>query len=130
MITYLFRHLSQIFRIADYFVINIFLYISNIHFFPGRKSGLFITDYSAQFIIVNFSWFIVTTFTKLYAKETLRDSLLQFYALTKSYFTYILFFLIYLVLVFAEDINYKKFSVYFFLVGVSFSKFTPVITIA
>ena len=98
MITYLFRHLSQIFRIADYFVINIFLYISNIHFFPGRKSGLFITDYSAQFIIVNFSWFIVTTFTKLYAKETLRDSLLQFYALTKSYFTYILFFLIYLVL--------------------------------
>lgn len=121
MITYLFRHLSQIFRIADYFVINIFLYISNIHFFPGRKSGLFITDYSAQFLIVNFSWFIVTTFTKLYAKETLRDSLLQFYALTKSYFTYILFFLIYLVLVFTEDINYKKFSVYFFLVGVSFS---------
>lgn len=121
MINYLFRHLSQIFRIADYFVINIFLYVTNIHFFPERKSGLFITDYSAQFIIVNFSWFIVTTFTKLYAKETLRDSLLQFYALTKSYFTYILFFLIYLFLVFAEDINYKKFSVYFFLVGVSFS---------
>ena len=121
MINYLFRHLSQIFRIADYFVINIFLYVTNIHFFPERKNGLFITDYSAQFIIVNFSWFFVTTFTKLYVKETLRDSLLQFYALTKSYFTYILFFLIYLVLVFAEDINYKKFSVYFFIVGVSLS---------
>ncbi|WP_313101136.1 exopolysaccharide biosynthesis polyprenyl glycosylphosphotransferase [Epilithonimonas sp.] len=121
MINYLFRHLSQIFRIADYFVINIFLYVTNIHFFPERKSGLFITDYSAQFIIVNFSWFFVTTFTKLYVKETLRDSLLQFYALTKSYFAYILFFLIYLFLVFAEDFNYKKFSVYFLLVGVSFS---------
>ncbi|WP_312206601.1 exopolysaccharide biosynthesis polyprenyl glycosylphosphotransferase [Epilithonimonas hominis] len=121
MINYLFRHLSQIFRIADYFVINIFLYVTNIHFFPERKSGLFITDYSAQFIIVNFSWFFVTTFTKLYVKETLRDSLLQFYALTKSYFAYILFFLIYLFLVFAEDFNYKKFSIYFFLVGVSFS---------
>ncbi|WP_312422645.1 exopolysaccharide biosynthesis polyprenyl glycosylphosphotransferase [Epilithonimonas sp.] len=121
MINYLFRHLSQIFRIADYFVINIFLYVTNIHFFPERKSGLFITDYSAQFIIVNFSWFFVTTFTKLYVKETLRDSLLQFYALTKSYFAYILFFLIYIFLVFAEDFNYKKFSVYFFLVGVSFS---------
>ncbi|WP_312083999.1 exopolysaccharide biosynthesis polyprenyl glycosylphosphotransferase [Epilithonimonas hominis] len=121
MINYLFRHLSQIFRIADYFVINIFLYVTNIHFFPERKNDLFITDYSAQFIIVNFSWFFVTTFTKLYVKETLRDSLLQFYALTKSYFAYILFFLIYLFLVFAEDFNYKKFSVYFFLVGVSFS---------
>jgi len=121
MINYLFRHLSQIFRIADYFVINIFLYVTNIHFFPERKSGLFITDYSAQFIIVNFSWFFVTTFTKLYVKETLRDSLLQFYALTKSYFAYILFFLIYLFLVFAEDFNYKKFSVYFFIVGISFS---------
>jgi len=121
MINYLFRHLSQIFRIADYFVINIFLYVTNIHFFPERKSGLFITDYSAQFIIVNFSWFFVTTFTKLYVQETLRDSLLQFYALTKSYFAYILFFLIYLFLVFAEDFNYKKFSVYFLLVGVSFS---------
>lgn len=121
MINYLFRHLSQIFRIADYFVINIFLYVTNIHFFPERQSGLFIADYSAQFIIVNFSWFFVTTFTKLYVQETLRDSLLQFYALTKSYFAYILFFLIYLFLVFAEDFNYKKFSVYFFLVGVSFS---------
>ncbi|WP_374442543.1 exopolysaccharide biosynthesis polyprenyl glycosylphosphotransferase [Epilithonimonas sp.] len=120
MVTYLFRHLSRIFLLTDYFVINVLLYLNSINFFSIQKSRLFNIDYSVQFIIINFSWFFITQFTKLYSRDALRDSSLQFNALTKSFFLFILFFLIYLFLVFSENINYEEFSLYFFLVGISF----------
>lgn len=106
--------------LTDYFVINVLLYLNSINFFSIQKSRLFNIDYSVQFIIINFSWFFITQFTKLYSRDALRDSSLQFNALTKSFFLFILFFLIYLFLVFSENINYEEFSLYFFLVGISF----------
>ena len=122
MIVYLFRHLPKIFLVVDYIVINLFLYLYNFYFFEDQRSNLFNIDYKIQFVIVNFSWFIITQLTKLYKSNTLQESSLQFNALTKSCFLFIVFFLIYLFLVFSQNINYAKFSLYF--IVVSFLMFT------
>jgi len=117
MIVYLFRHLPKIFLVVDYIVINLFLYLYNFYFFEDQRSDLFNIDYKIQFVIVNFSWFIITQLTKLYKSNTLQESSLQFNALTKSCFLFIVFFLIYLFLVFSQNINYAKFSLYFIVVS-------------
>jgi len=122
MIVYLFRHLPKIFLVVDYIVINLFLYLYNFYFFEDQRSDLFNIDYKIQFVIVNFSWFIITQLTRLYKSNTLQESSLQFNALTKSCFLFIIFFLIYLFLVFSQNINYAKFSLYF--IVVSFLMFT------
>lgn len=117
MIIYIFRHLPKIFLIVDYIVINLFLYLFNLYFFEIQKSELFNIDYKNQFVIVNFSWLISTQLTRLYKSNTLKESSLQFNALTKSFLLFLAFFLIYLFLVFSKNINYAKFSFYFFIVS-------------
>lgn len=116
MIVYLFRHLPKIFQVVDYVVINLFLYLYNMYFFEVQKSALFSIDYKIQFIIVNFSWFVITQLTRLYKSNTLKESSLQFNALTKSCFLFIVFFLIYLFLVFSKNVNYAEFSIYYLVV--------------
>lgn len=122
MIVYLFRHLPKLFLVVDYIVINLFLYLYNFYFFEDQRSDLFNIDYKIQFVIVNFSWVIITQLTRLYKSNTLQESSLQFNALTKSCFLFIVFFLIYLFLMFSQNINYANFSLYFIIV--SFLMFT------
>ncbi|WP_333854512.1 exopolysaccharide biosynthesis polyprenyl glycosylphosphotransferase [Epilithonimonas sp.] len=122
MIVYLFRHLPKLFLVVDYIVINLFLYLYNFYFFEDQRSELFNIDYKIQFVIVNFSWVIITQLTRLYKSNTLQESSLQFNALTKSCFLFIVFFLIYLFLMFSQNINYANFSLYFIIV--SFLMFT------
>lgn len=113
MIVYLFRHLPKIFLVVDYIVINLLLYLNNLYFFETQKSELFSIDYKVQFLIISFSWFVITQFTKLYKNQTLKESSLQFNALTKSILLFILFLLVYLFLIFSNNINYAKFGFYF-----------------
>ena len=113
MIVYLFRHLPKIFLVVDYIVINLLLYLNNLYFFETQKSKLFSIDYKVQFLIISFSWFVITQFTKLYKNQTLKESSLQFNALTKSILLFILFLLVYLFLIFSNNINYAKFGFYF-----------------
>lgn len=113
MIVYLFRHLPKIFLVVDYIVINLLLYLNNLYFFETQKRELFSIDYKVQFLIISFSWFVITQFTKLYKNQTLKESSLQFNALTKSILLFILFLLVYLFLIFSNNINYAKFGFYF-----------------
>ncbi len=117
MLAYLFRHLPKIFLIVDYVVINIFLYFNNLYFFEIQKSKLFNIDYTNQFVILNFSWFIISQLTRLYKANTLKESSLQFNALTKSILLFVVFVLIYIFLVFSENINFPKFLLYFFIIS-------------
>ena len=119
MPVYFFRHLPKIFLAGDYVIINLFFILGKLYFFDSYNSHiLFNIDYKAQFVILNFSWFIITRLTKLYADYAFTESSLQFNALTKSFVLFVVFFIIYLSILFSAKTNYYTGDIiYFLLVG-------------
>lgn len=117
MSVYFFKHLPKIFLIGDYIIINLFFVLGKIYFFELDDNVLFNQDYKVQFVLLNLSWYIFTTVTKLYKSLTFRESSLQFNALTKSFILLIVFSLTYLSLIFSMKINYTNSIIYFSVVG-------------
>ncbi|PZU82202.1 MAG: undecaprenyl-phosphate glucose phosphotransferase [Chryseobacterium sp.] len=117
MPVYFIKHLPKIFMIGDYTIINLFFILGKLCFFELYGEVLFDQDYKVQFVLLNFSWFIITTITRLYRSFSFKESSLQFNALTKSLILFIIFSLVYLNLVFSVKVNYRSLISYFLFTG-------------
>lgn len=116
MLVYFFKHLPRIFLIGDYIIINLFLILGKLYFFDFHNKD-FIQEFIAQFVLLNISWFVITTMTKPYKCLKIKESSLHFNALTKSFILLILFSIIYFVLILSDKISYQHIILYFLLIG-------------
>lgn len=112
MLVYIFKHLPKVFLIGDYLTINLFLIIGQVFFFDDYSH-----NYKAQFVLINISWFFITSLTKPYKRLNIKESSLHFNALAKSLFILIAFSAIYLWMVSSVRIDYKNIILYFFSVA-------------
>ena len=116
MLAYFLRHLTKIFLIGDYIIINLFFVVGKLYFFEFNDQD-FAQDYRAHFIFLNISWFIITIITQPYKSLKIKESSLHFNALTKSYILFIIASLLFLKIIFSVNIDYRNMMLYFFLVG-------------
>lgn len=118
MLVYFFKHLPKIFLIGDYIIINLFLILGKLYVLNSDKGDL-VQSYITQFILLNISWFVITTMTKPYKCLKMKESSLHFNALTKSFILLALFSAIYFCLILPVKINYRNVILYFLLIGFS-----------
>lgn len=74
-------------------------------------------NYKAQFVLINISWFFITSLTKPYKRLNIKESSLHFNALAKSLFILVAFSAIYLWMVAQVRIDYENALLYFFSVA-------------
>jgi Undecaprenyl-phosphate glucose phosphotransferase len=115
MLVYFFKHLPRIFLIGDYIIINVFLILGKLYFFNLDKED-FAQGYITQFILLNISWFVITTMTKPYKCLKIKESSLHFNALTKSFILLAVFSAIYFGLILPVKIDYRNVVLYFLLI--------------
>ncbi|MFY1045494.1 exopolysaccharide biosynthesis polyprenyl glycosylphosphotransferase [Chryseobacterium sp. GP-SGM7] len=116
MSVYFFKHLQKIFLIIDYIFINIIFIFGKLYFFEFTETN-FEQNFRTQFILLNLSWFVITSITKPYKILKIRESSLNFNALAKSFILLILSTAVYLSLIFSVKINYRNIILYFLLIG-------------
>jgi len=116
MLVYFFKHLPRIFLIGDYIIINLFLILGKLYFLNSDKED-FIQSYITQFILLNISWFIITSITKPYKCIAVKESSLHFNALTKSFILLAVFSAVYFSLILPVKIDYRHVGIYFLIIG-------------
>lgn len=116
MLVYFFKHLSRIFLIIDYIIINCLFIFGRLYFFEFDQKD-FSQEYKIQLILLNISWFVITIITKPYKSLKVKESSLHFNALTKAFTLLILASAIFLSLIFSVKINYRNVIIYFLLLG-------------
>lgn len=100
-----FKKLTRFLILGDYIIINIFFFLG-IKFFMDQDEYLKIhTDYKTQLIILNFSWYIITRFVKLYNDPSYRDSAKHFNSLSKALLLFIVFFFFNFNLIYSKTID-------------------------
>lgn len=118
MLVYFFRHLPKIILIGDYIIINLLFIIGEFYFFGDNNIG-FTKDFKAQIVLLNLSWFVITTITKPYKTLTIKESSLNFNALTKSYILFVVSIFAYAYFVSSIEMVFKNLIYYFLAVGFS-----------
>ncbi len=99
------RKLTFFLVIGDYLVINL-LYFLGIYFFLDERDMHVQSTYITQFLLLNFSWYIISKFVKLYDNAYLKESPEHFSAFTKSILTYIFFVFFYINLFYSNKIGF------------------------
>lgn len=124
MLVYFFKHLSRIFLIIDYIIIN-FLFIFGRPFFFEFDQKDFTQEYRIQLILLNIFWFVITIIIKPYKSLKVKESSLHFNSLTKAFALFILSTIVFLFLIFSIKINYRNVILYFIFVGffMAFTRF-------
>lgn len=117
MLVYFFRHLPRVFLIIDYIILNLCLILGELYYFGSGAALYSSDDYKARFLMLNFSWLIISRLTGLYKSLTFKESSLQFNALTKALLLLVVFFFIYLGSVSLSVAGYADYGVYFLAVG-------------
>jgi len=124
MLVYFFKHLSRIFLIIDYIIINFLFIFGRLFFFEFDQKD-FTQEYRIQLILLNIFWFVITIIIKPYKSLKVKESSLHFNSLTKAFALFILTTIVFLFLIFSIKINYTNLILYFIFVGffMAFTRF-------
>lgn len=116
MLVYFLKHLSKIFLIFDFIIINFLFLFRRLYFFEYDQHD-FAQEYKTQLILLNVSWFVIIVITQPYKSLKVKESSLNFNALTKAYTLLVLTSIVFMWLVFSVDINFRNLIFYFLFVG-------------
>ena len=91
--------------IGDYLIINLFYFLGVFYFLndghQNTESG-----YMTQFVVLNFSWYIISRFTRLYHNVYYKEAQEHFSSFTKNLLTYAFFIFLYINLYYANNVGF------------------------
>ncbi|WP_051878597.1 exopolysaccharide biosynthesis polyprenyl glycosylphosphotransferase [Chryseobacterium sp. FH1] len=99
------KKLTRFLILGDYIFINVFFFLGINFFMDQAEYSKIHADYKTQLIILNFSWYIITRFVKLYNDPSYRDSAKHFNALSKALLLFIVFFFFNFNLIYSKTID-------------------------